>query len=258
MPCAVFPAPLRPQRMPDRLVIIPTYNEKENIRDILAHVLRLEPPFDVLVVDDGSPDGTADIVRGIQQANAERVHLLERKGKLGLGTAYIAGFKWALERDYRFIFEMDADFSHAPDDLLRLYDACDTGGADMSVGSRYVTGGRVSDWAWNRILLSWCASLYVRMVLWLNVRDTTAGFVCYRASTLRALPLNDIHFIGYAFQIEMKYRVKLAGLRIQEVPITFIDRVKGKSKMSANIFHEAFLGVLKMRFMIRQGEAVKA
>lgn len=237
--------------MPERLVIIPTYNEKENIRDILAHVLRLRPEFHVLVVDDGSPDGTADIAREIQAEAPGRVHLLERSGKLGLGTAYIAGFKWALKNGYEFIFEMDADFSHAPDDLLRLYAACAEGGADMSVGSRYVPGGRVSDWAWNRILLSWCASQYVRLVLWMGVRDTTAGFVCYRANTLKALPLDAIKFIGYAFQIEMKYRVSLAGFRIAEVPITFIDRVKGKSKMSANIFHEAVLGVLKMRFNIK-------
>jgi dolichol-phosphate mannosyltransferase len=240
--------------MPERLVIIPTYNEKENIRDITAHVLGLKPEFHLLVVDDGSPDGTATIVRELQEENPGRVHLLERSGKLGLGTAYIAGFKWALERGYAFIFEMDADFSHNPDDLLRLFAACDTGGADMSVGSRYVKGGGVSDWAWNRIMLSWCASLYVRLVLWLNVHDTTAGFVCYRASTLRALPLDEIRFIGYAFQIEMKYRVKLAGLKITEVPITFKDRVKGKSKMSTSIFREAILGVLKMRFMIKPGK----
>lgn len=237
--------------MSDRLVIIPTYNEKENIRDILAHVLGLDPAFHVLVVDDGSPDGTADIVRAVQAESPGRVHLLERPGKLGLGTAYIKGFEWALEHDYGYIFEMDADFSHNPDDLLRLYAACAEGGADMSVGSRYVKGGKVSDWAWDRVLLSRGASVYVRLVLWLNVRDTTAGFVCYRAATLRALPLDEVRFIGYAFQIEMKYRVKLAGFRIQEVPITFKDRVKGKSKMSANIFREAFLGVLNMRFTIR-------
>ncbi len=241
--------------MSTRLVIIPTYNEKENIRDIIAHVLGLQPDFHVLVVDDGSPDGTAGIVREIQAGAPGRVHLIERSGKLGLGTAYIAGFKWALEHGYGFIFEMDADFSHDPDDLVRLYRACADGGADMSVGSRYVKGGQVRDWAWDRILLSWCASLYVRMVLWLGVRDTTAGFVCYRDSTLRALPLDEVRFIGYAFQIEMKYRVKLAGLRIAEVPITFKDRVKGKSKMSVNIFHEAFLGVLKMRFTIKHPKA---
>ncbi|HRN36138.1 MAG TPA: polyprenol monophosphomannose synthase [Flavobacteriales bacterium] len=226
--------------MSERLVIIPTYNEKENIRDMLAHVLGLQPEFHVLVVDDGSPDGTAAIVREVQAGADGRVHLLERKGKLGLGTAYIAGFRWALERNYGYIFEMDADFSHNPDDLLRLYAACAEGGADMN------------DWAWNRILLSWSASQYVRAVLGLGVHDTTAGFVCYRADTLRALPLDQIRFIGYAFQIEMKYRVKLAGFRIREVPITFIDRVKGKSKMSANIFREAFLGVIKMRFTIKQ------
>ncbi|MCL4282363.1 MAG: polyprenol monophosphomannose synthase [Flavobacteriales bacterium] len=241
--------------MSTRLVIIPTYNEKENIRDIIAHVLGLQPDFHVLVVDDGSPDGTAGIVREIQAGAPGRVHLIERSGKLGLGTAYIAGFKWALEHGYGFIFEMDADFSHDPDDLVRLYRVCADGGADMSVGSRYVKGGQVRDWAWDRILLSWCASLYVRMVLWLGVRDTTAGFVCYRDSTLRALPLDEVRFIGYAFQIEMKYRVKLAGLRIAEVPITFKDRVKGKSKMSVNIFHEAFLGVLKMRFTIKHPKA---
>ena len=239
--------------MSERLVIIPTYNEKENIRDIVTHVLGLTPAFHVLVVDDGSPDGTADIVREVQAERPGRVHLLERPGKLGLGTAYIKGFKWALEHGYDYIFEMDADFSHDPDDLLRLYAACAEGGADMSVGSRYVKGGKVSDWAWDRVILSRGASLYVRLVLWLNVRDTTAGFVCYRAATLRALPLDEIRFIGYAFQIEMKYRVKLAGFRIQEVPITFKDRVKGKSKMSANIFREAFLGVLNMRFTIRPG-----
>ena len=241
--------------MSTRLVIIPTYNEKENIRDIIAHVLGLQPDFHVLVVDDGSPDGTAGIVREIQAGAPGRVHLIERSGKLGLGTAYIAGFKWALEHGYGFIFEMDADVSHDPDDLVRLYRACADGGADMSVGSRYVKGGQVRDWAWDRILLSWCASLYVRMVLWLGVHDTTAGFVCYRDSTLRALPLDEVRFIGYAFQIEMKYRVKLAGLRIAEVPITFKDRVKGKSKMSVNIFHEAFLGVLKMRFTIKHPKA---
>ncbi len=240
------------EHMSERLVIIPTYNEKENIREIVAHVMALQPAFHILVVDDGSPDGTAGIVRELQAIHKDRLHLLERKGKLGLGTAYIAGFQWALERNYGFIFEMDADFSHNPDDLVRLYAACADQGADMSVGSRYVKGGRVNDWAWNRILLSWSASQYVRAVLGLGVQDTTAGFVCYRANTLRALPLDQIRFIGYAFQIEMKYRVKLAGFRILEVPITFIDRVKGKSKMSANIFREAFLGVVKMRFTIKQ------
>ena len=236
--------------MPERLVIIPTYDEKENIRDIVQRVLGLKPEFHVLVVDDNSPDGTADIVREMQQRSPEKLHLLERKGKLGLGTAYIAGFKWAIEKGYDYIFEMDADFSHSPEDLPRLYEACHTGGADMSVGSRYVKGGHVRDWSWDRILMSFSASLYVRTILWLGVRDTTAGFVCYKRHVLEALPLDEIKFIGYAFQIEMKYRVKLQGFKIKEVPITFIDRVKGRSKMSMNIFHEAFLGVLKMRMNI--------
>jgi len=238
--------------VPERLVIIPTYDEKENIADVLSRVFALEPQFDVLVVDDNSPDGTGDIVAALQLKWPDRLHLLRRTGKLGLGTAYIAGFKWALERGYGFIFEMDADFSHNPDDLVRLYSACAAPGVGMSVGSRYVRGGQVKDWAWHRILMSFGASIYVRMVLWLGVNDTTAGFVCYRKEVLADLPLDEIRFIGYAFQIEMKYRVKLQGHRIVEVPITFVDRLKGKSKMSMNIFHEAFLGVLKMRFSIRR------
>lgn len=232
----------------ERLVIIPTYDEKENIRDILARVFELVPAFHVLVVDDGSPDGTGDIVEGEKNTYGDRLHLLRRAGKQGLGTAYIAGFKWALQRGYRFIFEMDADFSHDPKDLVRLHAACSVEGVGMSVGSRYVRGGSVRDWTWDRVLLSFCASLYVRAVLWLGVRDTTAGFVCYRAEALRAVDLDAIRFIGYAFQIEMKYRVKRAGLRIVEVPITFVDRKKGRSKMSSGIFGEAFLGVMKMRF----------
>ena len=236
--------------MPERLVIIPTYNERENIADVLTHVLGLDPSFDVLVVDDNSPDGTGDIVAELQAHWPGRLHLLRRSGKLGLGTAYIAGFKWALEKGYAFIFEMDADFSHDPNDLVRLYEACARPGVGMSVGSRYVKDGQVKDWAWHRIMLSYCASIYVRMVLWLGVRDTTAGFVCYRNAVLAGLPLDEIRFIGYAFQIEMKYRVKLSGHKIVEVPITFIDRLKGKSKMSAGIFHEAVLGVVKMRFSI--------
>ncbi len=233
--------------MPERLVIIPTYNEKENIAEILGHVFRLEPAFHVLVVDDGSPDGTAGIVKDLQRQWPDRLHLMERSGKLGLGTAYIAGFKWAMAKGYDFIFEMDADFSHDPDDLVRLYKACAEQGGDMSVGSRYVKGGRVRDWSWDRILLSYGASLYVRSILWLGVRDTTAGFVCYRRRVLERLALDEIKFIGYAFQIEMKYRAKLAGFKIIEVPITFIDRQKGKSKMSANIFREAIIGVWRMK-----------
>ncbi len=238
-----------PRPLPDRLVIIPTYNERENIRDIGSYVLGLTPSFDLLVVDDGSPDGTAGIVRELQAKHPGRVHLIERSGKLGLGTAYITGFKWALAHGYQRVFEMDADFSHDPDDLVRLDAAC-VQGADMSVGSRYIKGGQVRDWAWNRIMLSYCASLYVRAVLWLGVRDTTAGFVCYKRHVLEALPLDDIRFVGYAFQIEMKYRVRLAGFTIIEVPITFIDRQKGRSKMSSGIFQEAILGVLRMRFRI--------
>lgn len=245
-----MPTFLRPVN--ERLVIIPTYNEKENIRDILLHVLRLQPVFDVLVVDDGSPDGTAAIVKEMMRHHEGRIHIIERAGKLGLGTAYIAGFKWAIEQGYGYIFEMDADFSHDPDDLVRLYDACTTGGADMSVGSRYVKGGQVKDWSWDRILLSYTASLYVRMILWLGVRDTTAGFVCYRRHVLEALPLDDVKFIGYAFQIEMKYRVHIAGFRIAEVPITFVDRLKGKSKMNSSIFKEAIIGVLQMRVRIKR------
>ncbi|HRO99409.1 MAG TPA: polyprenol monophosphomannose synthase [Flavobacteriales bacterium] len=238
--------------MPERLVIIPTYDERENIREILTHVFGLRPDFHVLVVDDNSPDGTADIVKELQAQWPGRLHLLQRAGKQGLGTAYIAGFKWALANGYEFIFEMDADFSHDPKDLVRLYEACAVGGADMSVGSRYVKGGQVKDWSWDRVLMSYCASLYVRTVLWLGVRDTTAGFVCYRRRVLEALPLDEVRFVGYAFQIEMKYRVKLLGFKIAEVPITFVDRIKGRSKMSMGIFHEAFLGVLNMRFRINR------
>ncbi|HMZ47684.1 MAG TPA: polyprenol monophosphomannose synthase [Flavobacteriales bacterium] len=241
--------------MAERLVIIPTYNEQENIREILGHVFRLDPVFHVLVVDDGSPDGTAGTVKELQAEYPDRLHLLERSGKLGLGTAYIMGFKWALERGYTYIFEMDADFSHDPDDLVRLYEACAKDGADMSIGSRYVKGGHVRDWSWDRILLSWSASMYVRSILWLGVRDTTAGFVCYHERVLRTLALDDIRFVGYAFQIEMKYRARLAGFRIAEVPITFVDRLKGTSKMSANIFREAVLGVWRMRFAVKQRRA---
>ena len=239
-----------PLNVPERLVIIPTYDERENIETVLGRVFVLDPPFDVLVVDDGSPDGTAGIVKDLPARWPGRLHLLERQGKQGLGTAYIAGFKWALQREYAFIFEMDADLSHDPDDLLRLYQAC-AEGADMSVGSRYVKGGQVKDWSWDRVLISYFASLYVRIVLWLGVRDTTAGFVCYRRKVLETIDLDDVRFIGYAFQIEMKYRTKLHGFSIREVPITFVDRVKGRSKMSMNIFQEAFWGVLKMRSIVR-------
>jgi len=234
----------------DSLVIIPTYNEKENIPRMLDTVMALTPKrgeaFHVLVVDDGSPDGTADLVREAQARHEGRIHLLERSGKLGLGTAYIAGFKWGLEKGYAYLFEMDADFSHNPNDLERLREAC-LDGAGVAVGSRYCKGGGVSNWPWHRIAMSYGASLYVNAVLGLGVKDPTAGFKCYRAETLRTIRLDHIHFIGYAFQIEMKYNARKLGFPIAEVPITFVDRELGTSKMSLNIFREAFLGVLQMR-----------
>lgn len=231
----------------DALVIIPTYNEKENVVRMLETVMGLDPAFDVLIVDDGSPDGTSQLVKETQGKFPNRIHLLERSGKLGLGTAYIAGFRWALERDYAYIFEMDCDFSHNPDDLPRLKSAC-AQGAGVAVGSRYVRGGKVDNWPIGRILMSYFASIYVNMVLWLGVHDCTAGFKCYRREVLQRIRLDDIRFIGYAFQIEMKHNAKRLGFQIVEVPITFIDRQFGTSKMSMNIFKEAFLGVLQMRF----------
>ncbi len=233
--------------MSEKLVIIPTYNERGNIENILDAVMDLKEDFHVLVVDDSSPDGTADLVRKKQEEHPALIHLLERKEKTGLGTAYIAGFRWALNKGYGYIFEMDADFSHNPKDLPRLYEAC-ANGADMSVGSRYTKGGKVSNWPYSRVLMSYFASLYVRMVLWLHIKDTTAGFVCYRDEVLKSINLDHIEFVGYAFQIEMKYATLRKGFKIVEVPITFIDRQVGQSKMSMNIFTEAFLGVLKMRF----------
>jgi dolichol-phosphate mannosyltransferase len=232
----------------DSLVIIPTYNEKENIEKMIRKVFSLSKEFHLLIVDDGSPDGTAGIVKNLQNEFPGKLFIEERKGKLGLGTAYIHGFKWGLNKEYQYLFEMDADFSHNPDDLQRLYNACSKDGADVSVGSRYVKGGSVKNWTWERILLSWFASIYVRIVLWLGVKDTTAGFKCYKRKVLETLPLDEIRFIGYAFQIEMKYRTIKKGFRIKEVPITFIDRQEGVSKMSTKIFNEAFLGVLQMRF----------
>jgi len=231
----------------DSLVIIPTYNEIENIQRMLDAVMALEPSFDVLVVDDGSPDGTAGIVKESQATYPHRIHLLQRTGKLGLGTAYIAGFKWALEKEYGLIYEMDCDFSHNPSDLIRLREAC-VEGADVAVGSRYVKGGGVSNWPLGRILMSYLASVYVNSILWLGVKDSTAGFKCYRKEVLRRIDLDRIQFIGYAFQIEMKYNAKRLGFRIKEVPITFSDREFGTSKMSMGIFKEAFLGVIQMRF----------
>lgn len=229
-----------------KLVIIPTYNEKENISAIIKAVFSLEAGFHVLIVDDGSPDGTAAIVKELQAQFPQSLFIIERTGKLGLGTAYIAGFKWALARNYAFIFEMDADFSHNPKDLIRLHQACESG-ADMSVGSRYTKGGKVVNWPWDRIFISKGGALYTQLITWMPIKDPTAGFVCYTQKVLATLPLDDIQFIGYAFQIEMKYRTWKAGFKITEVPITFIDRTEGVSKMSKGIVKEAMMGVWKMK-----------
>lgn len=229
-----------------KLVIIPTYNEKENIEKIVRKVLSLPGNFHVLIVDDGSPDGTGAIVKKLQGEYVEQLHLMERAGKSGLGRAYIAGFKWALEHQYEYIFEMDADFSHNPDDLGRLYDAC-ASGADLVVGSRYTKGGKVVNWPWDRIFISKGGAFYTKMITWMPVNDPTAGFVCYRAKVLSTIPLDEVHFVGYAFQIEMKYRAWKLGFKIKEVPITFQDRTEGISKMSTNIVKEAMYGVWKMR-----------
>jgi len=234
--------------MAERLVITPTYNEKENIEKIIRKVFSLDMDFDMLIVDDGSPDGTADIVKGLMKEFPGRLHLEQRTGKLGLGTAYIHGFKWALERDYQYVTEMDADFSHNPEDLPRLYDACIENGADVAVGSRYCNGVSVVNWPMGRILMSYYASAYVRMVTRMKVRDTTAGFVCYSKKFLSSLDFSKIRFIGYAFQIEMKYTAWKLGFRIVEVPIIFIDRTEGTSKMSSSIFKEAIFGVMSLRF----------
>lgn len=229
------------------LVIIPTYNEKENIARIVKMVFSLEKPFHVLIVDDGSPDGTAQIVKDLQKEFPDSLFLMERKGKLGLGTAYIAGFKWGLQRAYDYFFEMDADFSHNPNDLLRLHAACSEGGAGLAVGSRYVRGGKLENWPFDRVFLSRGASLYVRLITWMPVMDPTAGFVCYRREVLEAIALEKIRFVGYAFQIEMKFAAYQLGFRIREVPITFTERLEGTSKMSKGIVKEAILGVLQMR-----------
>ena len=230
----------------DKLVIIPTYNEKENIEKIIRKVISLEGGFHMLIVDDGSPDGTADIVKKLQQEFPQALHLVQRTGKLGLGTAYIFGFKWALSNGYNYIFEMDADFSHNPDDLVRLHQAC-TQGADVAIGSRYTRGGKVVNWPWDRIFISKGGALYTRLITWMPVKDPTAGFICYTRKVLEAIPLDDVQFVGYAFQIEMKYRAWRKGFKIKEVPITFVDRVEGVSKMSSGIVQEAMKGVWKMR-----------
>ena len=230
------------------LVIIPTYNEKENIEAIITAVMELPIEYHVLVIDDGSPDGTANIVKNLMvNKYVGKLHIMERAGKLGLGTAYIAGFKWAIEHKYDYIFEMDADFSHNPQDLLKLYDACANQGADVAIGSRYVSGVNVVNWPMGRVLMSYFASKYVRVVLGMKIHDTTAGFVCYRREVLETIELDKIRFKGYAFQIEMKFTAYKCGFRIQEVPIVFVNRVLGTSKMSGGIFSEALLGVVRLR-----------
>lgn len=235
--------------MSDSIVIIPTFNEIENVVRMTKKVMSLEKDFHILYVDDSSPDGTADAIRSLQEQFPGRVHLEERQGKLGLGTAYIHGFKWALKHEYEYVFEMDCDFSHNPDDLIRLYAACHEDGADVSIGSRYCKGGKVSNWPLKRILMSYFASVYVRMILWVGIKDTTAGFKCYRNSVLSKINIDGVTFKGYAFQICMKYAAKKHGFKITEVPITFVDREFGESKMSTGIFKEAFFGVWKMRRM---------
>lgn len=231
----------------DSIVIIPTYNERENIENIIRAVFGLEKNFNILIIEDGSPDGTADIVTRLQTEFPERLFMIQRKGKLGLGTAYIAGFKWALEHDYEYIFEMDADFSHNPNDLPRLYKACHEDGADVAIGSRYVSGVNVVNWPMGRVLMSYFASKYVRFVTGLDIHDTTAGFKCYRREVLQTIDLDNIRFKGYAFQIEMKFTAYKCGFKIQEVPVIFINRELGTSKMNSGIFGEAFFGVIRLK-----------
>ncbi len=233
----------------DSIVIIPTYNEKENIENIIRAVTSLPKAFDILIIDDGSPDGTATIVKGLMEGDLKgRVHLIERSGKLGLGTAYITGFKWAVEQKYDFIFEMDADFSHAPADLPRLYAACAEEGYDVAIGSRYVSGVNVVNWPMGRVLMSYFASKYVRLITGIPVCDTTAGFKCYRRRVLETIELDRIRFKGYAFQIEMKFTAYKCGFRIKEVPVIFVNRELGTSKMSGGIFSEALFGVMRLRW----------
>ena len=234
--------------MDRRIVIIPTYNEKENIEAIVRKVFSLPVDFHILVIDDGSPDGTAGIVKGLQAEFPEQLHLLERSGKQGLGTAYLTGFRWSLDKGYDYVFEMDADFSHNPDDLLRLYSACAEHGADVAIGSRYCNGVSVVDWPIGRIIMSYYASAYVRTVLNMKVYDTTAGFVCYTRKVLETIDLDAVQMKGYGFQIEMKYTAHKLGFKIKEVPIIFTNRQLGTSKMSSGIFGEAFWGVIKLRF----------
>ena len=231
----------------DSIVIIPTYNEKENIENIIRAVFGLEKVFHILVVEDNSPDGTADIVRRMQKEFPERLFMIERKGKLGLGTAYITGFRWAIEKKYDYIFEMDADFSHNPNDLPRLYAACHDQGTDLSIGSRYVSGVNVVNWPMGRVLMSYFASKYVRIITGVKIHDTTAGFVCYRRSVLETIELDKVRFKGYALQIEMKYTAYKCGFKITEVPVIFVNRELGTSKMNSSIFGEAVFGVIRLR-----------
>lgn len=232
----------------EKLVIIPTYNERENIQSILQAIYDLQQNYNFLVIDEVSPDGTANLVRKLQPRFNNTVFLEEREGKLGLGTAYIHGFKWGLARGYRFLFEMDADFSHNPVDLPRLYEACTTGGADVAIGSRYVKGGGVKNWPKDRIALSKGGSLYTRIILWMPVSDQTAGFMCYKREVLETINLDEIHFVGYAFQIEMKFAAWKLGFKLREIPIQFEDRKHGESKMNSGIVKEGILGVLKLRW----------
>jgi len=233
--------------MTDSLIIIPTYNEKENIENIIIKIFSLEKLFHILIIDDGSPDGTADIVKKLQEKYPGKLYLEERSGKLGLGTAYIHGFKWALNKDYKLIFEMDADFSHNPEDLIKLYNATNLEGGDVSIGSRYVKGVNIVNWPMSRLLMSFFASKYVKLITGMPIHDSTAGFKCYKRNVLQTIDLNKIQFIGYAFQIEMKFTAWKYGFNLVEVPVIFRDRTQGTSKMSSGIFMEAVLGVLEMK-----------
>lgn len=234
--------------MSDAVVVIPTYNEKDNIEPIIRKVFSLPRPFDVLIVDDGSPDGTADIVKNLQKEFAGQLHIMERQGKQGLGTAYLAAFKWGLERKYEYFFEMDADFSHNPEDLVRLYETCAIDGFDVSVGSRYIKGVNVVNWPMSRVLLSYFASRYVRIILGIPVEDTTAGFMCYTRRVLERMNFKNVKFVGYAFQIEMKYIAYKLGFKIKEIPVIFTERTAGTSKMSNSIIREAVFGVLQLKW----------
>ena len=233
--------------MSDSLIIIPTYNEKENIEKIIRKIFSLEKLFHILVIEDGSPDGTAKIVKDLQKEFKDSLFIEERSGKLGLGTAYIHGFKWALKKDYKYIFEMDADFSHNPEDLIRLYNACDKEGGEVSIGSRYVKGVNIVNWPMSRLLMSFFASKYVRLITGMPVHDATAGFKCYKRKVLETIKFNRIQFVGYAFQIEMKFKTWKYGFKIIEVPVIFTDRTEGNSKMSGGIFREAVFGVIQMK-----------